>query len=76
MSTEIVKNGLYRHYKNKLYRALDVVRHSETLEELVLYQALYENKLGKLWVRPKEMFLEEIEIDGKMRRRFEPVDER
>lgn len=75
MSTEIVKNGLYRHYKNKMYRALDIVRHSETLEEMVLYQALYENELGKLWVRPKAMFLEDIEIDGKMRPRFEKVHE-
>lgn len=58
-----------------MYRALDIVRHSETLEEMVLYQALYENELGKLWVRPKAMFLEDIEIDGKMRPRFEKVHE-
>lgn len=70
MNTAIVKGGLYRHYKNKMYRAVDVVRHSETLEELVLYEALYENKLGKLWVRPLQMFLEDIELEGKQMPRF------
>ncbi len=71
---ELNKGGLYRHYKGMMYRAIDIVRHSETLEEMVLYETLYENKLGKLWVRPKEMFLGEIELDGKRVRRFAPVD--
>jgi len=57
---ELVIGGKYRHYKNKMYKVLGVVRHSETLEELVLYETLYENKLGKLWVRPKIMFLESV----------------
>jgi len=70
MPSEFVKDGFYRHYKNKMYRVLDVVRHSETLEELVLYEALYENPNGKLWVRPKAMFLEDIELDGKKVPRF------
>ena len=48
--------AFYRHYKDKPYRALGLCRHSETLEELVLYEALYPNELGSLWVRPKEMF--------------------
>ena len=68
------KNGLYRHYKGMMYRAIDVVRHSESLDELVLYETLYENKLGKLWVRPKAMFLGDLEIDGKVVRRFTPVE--
>ena len=71
MSSELVKNGLYKHYKGMMYRAIDTVRHSETLEELVLYEALYENKNGKLWVRPKAMFLESVVIDGVRRPRFE-----
>jgi hypothetical protein len=70
MAQELIKNALYRHYKNKMYRVLDVVRHSETLEELVLYEALYENPNGKLWVRPKAMFLEDVEKDGKKFPRF------
>jgi hypothetical protein len=64
---------LYRHYKNKPYRYLGVAKHSETLEDLVLYETLYENDLGKLWVRPKAMFFEEIETGGKKRPRFEKV---
>ena len=43
-----------------MYKLIDVVRHSETLEEMVLYEALYQNELGKLWVRPKQMFLEKL----------------
>ena len=61
---ELKTGETYRHYKNKLYKVIGVVRHSETLEELVLYEALYEalyaNDLGKLWVRPKAMFLENV----------------
>jgi hypothetical protein len=75
LSRELVKNGRYRHYKNKLYRALDIVKHSETLEELVLYEALYENSNGRLWVRPKAMFLEDVIIDGKIVPRFALVSE-
>ena len=48
--------SFYRHYKDKPYRSLGICRHSETLEELVLYEALYPNDLGPLWVRPREMF--------------------
>lgn len=65
----VVKNGIYQHYKGKKYKLLDIVRHSETLEELVLYETLYENELGKIWVRPKKMFLEALE-DGTPRFKF------
>lgn len=68
------KPGLYKHYKGMMYRVVGVVRHSETLEELVYYEALYENKLGSMWVRPKAMFLETIEINGEKVRRFAPQD--
>lgn len=63
----------YRHYKNKPYRYLGTARHSETLEELVLYETRYENALGPVWVRPKEMFFEKIEKDGSSVFRFEPI---
>ena len=63
----------YRHYKNKPYTYLGTARHSETLEELVLYETRYENALGRVWVRPKEMFFEKIEKDGKVVFRFEPI---
>jgi len=73
--TPFVKNGIYRHYKGKTYRLIDKVRHSESLEEMVLYETLYENQLGKLWVRPLKMFFETIEKDGKEIPRFEYIKE-
>lgn len=77
MSTrrELTIGGTYRHYKNKLYRVHGVVRHSETLEELVLYETLYENDLGRNWVRPIDNFLGTVEIDGKTIPRFEKIEE-
>jgi hypothetical protein len=62
--------GFYRHYKNKPYKVHGVVRHSETLEELVLYEALYPNESGQMWVRPLEMFLSDVEVGGQQRARF------
>ena len=69
----MTKSRFYRHYKNKPYKYLGTVRHSETLEELVLYETLYENEQSRVWVRPKEMFFEKIVKDGKEIFRFEPV---
>lgn len=63
----------FRHYKNKPYTYLGTARHSETLEELVLYKTRYENAQGRVWVRPKEMFFEKIEKDGQSIFRFEPI---
>ncbi len=74
-----VKPGKYRHYKGKFYKVIGVALHSETLEELVVYRALYEDeKFGKnaLWVRPKKMFMEIVTVDGKKVARFEFVDEK
>ncbi len=64
----------FRHYKNKPYRYLGIVKHSETLEDLVLYETLYANETAKLWVRPKEMFFEDIVIDGQKTPRFKPIE--
>ncbi|MCX7422303.1 MAG: DUF1653 domain-containing protein [Planctomycetia bacterium] len=60
--------GRYRHYKGNEYAVLGVARHSETHEELVVYRQEY-GEHG-LWVRPKEMFLETVEIDGQVVPRF------
>lgn len=68
--TDNIQPGLYQHYKGPLYNVLGTVRHSETLEELVLYECEYEHELGKVWVRPKKMFLENVLIDGTQRPRF------
>ena len=64
---------MYRHYKGKLYAVVGVARHSETLEEFVVYRALYRTEFGNksLWIRSKKMFLEKVEIDGKMFPRFQ-----
>ena len=59
----IKPQSFYRHYKDKPYRALGIAHHSETQEELVLYEALYPNDLGPLWVRPRKMFEEKL-ADG------------
>lgn len=68
-----IKKGIYRHYKGNLYELIDIVRHSETLEEMVLYQPLYVSKdfPGQMWVRPLKMFFEKVEIEGKKIPRFE-----
>ncbi len=60
-----LKLGIYEHYKGKKYRVIGVAKHSETLEDMVVYEALYGNDLSKLWVRPLKMFLEEVEVNGK-----------
>ncbi len=63
--------GTYRHYKGKTYQVIGVAKHSETEEDLVVYQALY-GECG-LWVRPLNMFCEKIEINGKSVSRFELI---
>ena len=67
------KPGLYRHYKGHDYRVIGLARHSETLEALVVYQALYGER--GLWVRPAAMFLEAIEVGGRRVPRFGRIGE-
>lgn len=66
--TNLLTLGLYQHYNDNLYQVIGLSRHSETLEELVVYQALY-GDYG-LWVRPLSMFLESVEKDGNVIPRF------
>lgn len=63
----------YRHYKGNLYKVLALAKHSETLEDLVIYMALYGN--GQVWARPLSMWNEQVEKDGKKIFRFTKVDE-
>ena len=65
--------GRYRHYKGNLYEVIGTVRHSETLEPLTLYRALYGER--GLWVRPAAMFNEEVLIDGVAQARFTRISE-
>ena len=68
-----IKKGRYRHFKGGEYRVIGIARHSETLEEMAVYEALYGE--GGLWVRPASMWNEEIERDGKKFKRFEFIGE-
>ena len=68
----MLKKGTYRHYKGNLYELIDVVNHSETLEKMVLYRALYGEQ--ELWVRPIKMWDEDVVVDGKTVKRFEYVE--
>lgn len=60
--------GIYKHYKGKLYHAVAIVKHSETLEEMVLYRGLYEPY--EMYVRPRAMFEGNVIIDGVEQKRF------
>lgn len=62
--------GKYQHYKGKQYEVIGIARHSETLEETVVYKALYKTEGGNLWVRPLKMFIENVTIEGKEIPRF------
>ena len=71
VAKSLIVEEIYEHYKKKRYKILAIARHSETLEELVVYQALYGE--GRVWVRPVAMFLENISVDGRVLPRFARV---
>ena len=66
------KKGIYKHFKGNKYELLAVAKHSETLEDMVVYKALYGK--GGIWVRPADMWNEEVEYDGKRVKRFTYLD--
>jgi hypothetical protein len=68
-----IEKGLYRHYKGRQYEVIGLARHSESLEPLVVYRALYDSPdfgYGALWVRPLAMFLETVELGEEKVPRF------
>jgi len=67
-----LQKGIYRHYKGNLYEVIDVARHSETQESLVVYKTLYGD--FSTWVRPLDMFQETLDRDGQQVARFEFVE--
>jgi hypothetical protein len=69
----MIKLGVYRHFKGNEYKVLGIAKHSETLEEFVVYEALYKNSKNKLWVRPVAMFLEKVNHDGITEPRFKYI---
>ncbi len=64
--------GLYRHYKGNEYEVMGRAQHAETLEEMVVYKALYGD--NQLWVRPRASFLEEVEFEGVKQPRYTKID--
>ena len=68
MDMQEIRPGIWRHFKGNRYQVIGVAKHSETLEDMVVYRALYGE--GGLWVRPASMWLETVERDGKTYQRF------
>lgn len=71
MASKEIKIGKYQHFKGKEYEVVGVAKHSETMEDLVVYRALYGDY--SLWVRPLKMFLEEVEFEGEKVPRFKSL---
>ena len=65
----MIIKGIYKHYKGNLYKVIGLAKHSETMEDMVVYEAIHSE--GEIWVQPTNMWNEEIEIDGKKVKRFE-----
>lgn len=68
---DIVINGVYEHYKGNRYLVVGVAKHSETLEDMVVYRQRYGEE--GLWVRPLAMFLEDVQVNGKTLKRFQYI---
>lgn len=66
-----MKGKIYKHYKGNEYKVLAIAKHSETLEDMVVYQALYGE--GEIWVRPYSMWNEEVVLGGKKVKRFTEI---
>jgi cyclomaltodextrinase / maltogenic alpha-amylase / neopullulanase len=68
MNASDLKLGMYEHFKGNQYEVIGIGKHSETLEGMVVYRALYGK--GELWIRPVEIFLDEVVVDGLKKPRF------
>ena len=67
-----IKLGTYRHYKGNTYKVLHIAKHSETFEDMVIYQDV--NAPDKIWARPASMWNDDIEIDGRTVKRFALIE--
>lgn len=70
----MIKPGIYEHYKGNRYELIAIANHSETLEKIVVYKALY--GAGEYWVRPLSMWEELVEVNGEQIPRFRYIEER
>ncbi len=68
MRSQNIKLGKYRHFKGKKYEVIGLAKHSETLEDMVVYKDLYGQ--GLLWVRPVSMFIDQVQVDDQFLPRF------
>lgn len=68
-----MKLGFYKHYKGNLYEVIGIAKHSETLEDLVVYKACYQTEGENLWVRPLKMFTDYVHIENKKIKRFSKI---
>ncbi|KXL51987.1 hypothetical protein CLNEO_26860 [Anaerotignum neopropionicum] len=73
MNMDLIIGGVYEHYKGNKYCVIGLAKHSETLEEMIVYRKLYDDY--GLWVRPKEMFLEGVMVEGNLIPRFRLLQE-
>lgn len=71
---EVKIGGMYRHFKGNKYKVLNLAKCSETLKEFVVYETLYENPEGKIWIRPLKMFTEMVQHNGQSVPRFAPIE--
>ena len=76
MPKALIPFGTYQHYKGGKYNVIGIAKHSESLEDLVIYEALYDNKVSKLWARPLAMFNDKIVIKGKQIERFKFIGDK
>ena len=67
----MIKKGIYQHYKGNMYEVIGIASHSETMEKMVVYKALYGD--GELWVRPASMWNEQIDVNGETKPRFKLI---
>ena len=75
---QTITPGKYKHYKGGEYEVVGIARDEETLDNLIVYKALYETKdfpKGSLWVRPLEMFMEEVDVEGELVPRFSMISD-
>ncbi len=71
----IEKDQVYKHSKKgTLYKIIGTGKHTETLEDLVIYECLYDNKISKLWCRPSSMFNDTVELNGAKVKRFQLIE--
>ena len=71
-----MKRGKYRPYKGKQYEVVDIAKNTENLEDYVVYKALYDNEVSKMWIRKKDNFNETVVVDGKGIPRFSFVSDK